>query len=243
LEDEPDPAYSSDFSSLTNIIPDSEGAPVLQLSTYPPLPELVESMTANELGKMGVKMEANIGGASSELTLKNIPLPLDIEIERQVWQTEDNILSIQIGVRNRDTSPAYDIVIDDLMSFEEYKGVESEGNAYHEVHFLGPGETYFFEYNVKVKNQGSYTLEPVYFSYLNGDNRFEAKSKPTSVQLDRPTDFENLGNTVSTIFNMDDDLSEHLPSNVSTGIQLSTYAVILYSVVSSIMGLRKWILS
>jgi hypothetical protein len=235
---------ASGFSSITSIFPDTDGSPILQLSTTPLLPLIVSEAITLEMDKMGVKSEVMENfEVLKTLTIGKYPHPLNLSIHREITQTGSNTLKIQIRVSNYDTDPAYDIIIDDSTSFENYNSVESIGNTQQEIRLLEPGETQVFEYIAQVQNQGSYLLEPTHISYNTAERSFETSTKPTSIQVNRPTGIENLGNTVSTLFEIDDGLSEYLPVNISTGIRISTYAVILYTVLSSVINLRKWILS
>ena len=50
---------------------------------------------------------------------------------------------------------------------------------------------------------------------------------------------ENLGNTVNTVLDTDQELSQHIPDNLSTGLKITTYAAIIYSIAASIRKLRS----
>ena len=107
---------------------------------------------------------------------------------------------------------------------------------------INPGESIVFEYTVDIENPGSYTLSPVKVSYMNRDRVYETESDSTNFYVERPSVGENLGNTFSVLLDTDEGLSNHLPSNINTGLQVSTYGIILYTVIDSVRKLRGWIL-
>ena len=112
--------------------------------------------------------------------------------------------------------------------------IESQGSS--------PGETVSIEYTVIIENPGTYTLNPVKISYSNMDRVYELQSETTCFNALRPSMVENLGNTVNTVLDADQELSQHIPDNLSTGLKIATYTVILYSVADSLRRLRSWIL-
>jgi hypothetical protein len=146
-------------------------------------------------------------------------------------------------IMNHDTSSAYQVVVDDTASFERYQNLAPDGNFVQRYATIDPDETKVYEYTVDIENPGSYTMTPVTLSYMNMDRVFETESDPTSFQVERPSSVENLGNTFSTLLDRDKEMSQYLPNNVSTALQISTYAVILYTIADSIRKLRTWILS
>ena len=94
-----------------------------------------------------------------------------------------------------------------------------------------------------MQRQGFSTKRARAISYRNMDRIFEIESEATSFNVKRPSMTENLGTTINTLLDRDQNLSQYIPDNVSKGLQVSTYAVVLYSIVDSIRKLRSWIFS
>jgi hypothetical protein len=240
---EPEPSSESSFSSLSVVVPDNDGFRV-QYSSIPKVPPVFDVILMDELARLGIFFESDGGVVdSSQFDLASFPSPLNIGLERCIEQTSLNMLSVEITVTNLDVVSAFDLVIDDSGSFRCYPYVEVLGNSVQEVNRLGPGECYLFRYDVQFDNHGVYLLDPFSLSYSNDDSVFSCNSKSTSVLVDRPSSVDNLRDSASYLLNSNDMMSDQLPSNVSMGIQLGTYSLVLLSVVRSVLNLRKWILS
>jgi hypothetical protein len=244
-EDEPSISDESDFSSITIIAPGFiDDLKTLKMSTSIPVPLELQQMLEEELGKMG--LQAELGGQASEalqITLDGIPLPLNIMATRDLILTEEDKICFKITIQNQDTDAAQQVLVDDTASLSKYPNLTSDGNTVQEYITIAPGETIVYEYTVTVDNPGTYTMNPIKISYRNMERIFETESEATSFNVKRPSMTENLGTTINTLLDTDQKISQHIPDNISKGLQVSTYAIVLYTIADSIRKLRSWILS
>ena len=244
-EDESSISDESDFSSITIIAPGIiEDSKTLKMSTSIPVPLELQQMLEEELVKMGV--QAELGGQVSEalkITLDGIPLPLNLMASRELILTDEDKIFFKITIQNQDIDSAQQVLVDDTASLSKYPNLTSDGNTVQEYRIIAPGETMVYEYTVTVDNPGTYTMNPIKISYRNMDRIFEIESEATSFNVKRPSMTENLGTTINTLLDRDQNLSQYIPDNVSKGLQVSTYAIVLYSIVDSIRKLRSWIFS
>jgi hypothetical protein len=201
-------------------------------------------MLEEELVKMGI--QAELGGQASQalqITLDGIPLPLNLMTTRDLIIREEDKICFKITIQNQDTDVAQQVLVDDTASLSKYPNLTSEGNTVQEYTTIAPGESIVYEYTVTVDNPGTYTMNPIKISYRNMDRIFETESASTSFNVKRPSMTENLGTTINTLLDTDQKLSEHIPDNISKGLQVSTYAIVLYTIADSIRKLRSWVLS
>jgi hypothetical protein len=244
-ENKPSISDESDFSTITIIAPGIiEDSKTLKMSTSIPVPLELKQMLEEELVKMGI--QAELGGQASQalqITLDGIPLPLNLMTTRDLIIREEDKICFKITIQNQDTDVAQQVLVDDTASLSKYPNLTSEGNTVQEYTTIAPGESIVYEYTVTVDNPGTYTMNPIKISYRNMDRIFETESASTSFNVKRPSMTENLGTTINTLLDTDQKLSEHIPDNISKGLQVSTYAIVLYTIADSIRKLRSWVLS
>lgn len=244
-KNKPSISDESDFSTITIIAPGIiEDSKTLKMSTSIPVPLELKQMLEEELVKMGI--QAELGGQASQalqITLDGIPLPLNLMTKRDLIIREEDKICFKITIQNQDTDVAQQVLVDDTASLSKYPNLTSEGNTVQEYTTIAPGESIVYEYTVTVDNPGTYTMNPIKISYRNMDRIFETESASTSFNVKRPSITENLGTTINTLFDTDQKLSEHIPDNISKGLQVSTYAIVLYTIADSIRKLRSWVLS
>jgi hypothetical protein len=244
-ENKPSISDESDFSTITIIAPGIiEDSKTLKMSTSIPVPLELKQMLEEELVKMGI--QAELGGQASQalqITLDGIPLPLNLMTTRDLIIREEDKICFKITIQNQDTDVAQQVLVDDTASLSKYPNLTSEGNTVQEYTTIAPGESIVYEYTVTVDNPGTYTMNPIKISYRNMDRIFETESASTSFNVKRPSMTENLGTTINTLLDTDQKLSEHIPDNISKGLQVSTYGIVLYTIADSIRKLRSWVLS
>ena len=244
-EDEPTDSYASDFSSITIIAPGIEGETnTLKMSTSIPIPIELQEMIEEELVIMGV--QAELGGHATEaleISLTGVSLPLDLLATRDISINDENKVTVKITIKNQDNIAAEQVTVDDTASLTRYHNIAPDGNIVQRYTTIDPGETVSYEYTVIIMNPGIYTMNPVEISYRNGNRVYELQSISTSFNIQRPSLAENLGNTVNTVLDTDQELSQHIPDNLSTGLKITTYTVVIYSIANSLRKLRSWILS
>jgi hypothetical protein len=249
LDNELEYSDNSDFSSSIIIAPSvdtlGKSTNTLKMSTSVSLPVELEEMIEGELFKMGLNAEVgeHITIEQMQIDIGDYPLPMDLQISREITHLTPNKINVKIVILNQDKSTAHQVLVDDTASLEKYQNVATIGNLKEQYISIEPGETKVYEYTVEIDNPGSYKMTPVTLSYTNENIYFEAESTFTSFSVDRPNSLENLGNTFSSLLDSNEELSQYLPNNISTALQLSSYAIILYTIVDGVRKLRSWILS